>query len=543
MDSAQERRELPKLGQRRGSPLPESRWGSTLLKSRSSPHVGVAGSPKHGLSRSSISGSPRLVFGVTWDRGNTTQQKGPRPDTIDAKVLNSALPHPRVRKNQTEAAIVFKASRSSIMLPGVSGGVAGADSYQGLLQAIAAMEEQKQQQQRKSRGDTELKPAKHLVTKNGWASKMAAKERVKAKQTTSKEKPKENVQVSFDPTTKMRLQEEMYVNMKVLEYEAALAKEAPSAKQQRNEKDSEAAVDLDLDEYVEAPEDKKPWETPAARVEMEIWKEKTAFKHANYDRAVTDLVSRLQPLGVDVRGLRQKEVPVRQKLAPTLQQDNVFKAWANKRGKFIRRSVNEKEKMHFKEIFTVLDADGGGSIDIGEIQEALAAIGLKMTDDEIKRVMCSMPSLEAGGLDFEEFMQAFVTGAQEWDKLLQVNRARKTNDVYEPALPFDLWIPAFHRAKMIQQRVGEFPEHTKGLPPLQEVEKLKEDQKKSNSWTEYNSKENQTLVGEGPKLTDLWKTTEEQIRLKNERKEREREAEQLAKQQANAASSVLNRCV
>ena len=60
-------------------------------------------------------------------------------------------------------------------------------------------------------------------------------------------------------------------------------------------------------------------------------------------------------------------------------------------------------KSIIRELFELMDADGGGSLDRGEIKTLAKSMGAKLTDEELNHALAEMDSDGGGEVDFAEF--------------------------------------------------------------------------------------------------------------------------------------------
>lgn len=66
--------------------------------------------------------------------------------------------------------------------------------------------------------------------------------------------------------------------------------------------------------------------------------------------------------------------------------------------------LSSKEKFaEFKEIFSLVDKDGGGSISSNELDELLQIVGIEATPDELEAMVKQIDVDDSGEIDFEEF--------------------------------------------------------------------------------------------------------------------------------------------
>jgi calcium-dependent protein kinase len=65
-----------------------------------------------------------------------------------------------------------------------------------------------------------------------------------------------------------------------------------------------------------------------------------------------------------------------------------------------------KKQKGLKELFRSIDADGSGTITVGELRNALAAWGHKISEDELSSVMAVADVSGDGLIDYNEFVAA-----------------------------------------------------------------------------------------------------------------------------------------
>eukprot|EP01052_Picozoa_sp_SAG31_P007365 SAG31_NODE_351_length_17237_cov_7.010445_9_plen_114_part_00 len=69
-------------------------------------------------------------------------------------------------------------------------------------------------------------------------------------------------------------------------------------------------------------------------------------------------------------------------------------------------SLNNVEQAHkaiIRELFELMDEDGGGSLDHGEIKKLAKSMGAKLTDEELNTALVEMDADGSGEVDFGEF--------------------------------------------------------------------------------------------------------------------------------------------
>ena len=66
--------------------------------------------------------------------------------------------------------------------------------------------------------------------------------------------------------------------------------------------------------------------------------------------------------------------------------------------------LTEVQKREIESAFTLFDADGSDNIDVFELRDAMRALGLNMTKDQVKEMMATIDTEGNGFIDKEEFM-------------------------------------------------------------------------------------------------------------------------------------------
>ncbi len=79
--------------------------------------------------------------------------------------------------------------------------------------------------------------------------------------------------------------------------------------------------------------------------------------------------------------------------------------------------LTEEEISEFRDIFNLVDRDGGGSISNGELGELMETLGINATADEIAEMIKEIDEDSNGEIDFEEFVAVM---------------SRKVNATYTP---------------------------------------------------------------------------------------------------------------
>ena len=68
-------------------------------------------------------------------------------------------------------------------------------------------------------------------------------------------------------------------------------------------------------------------------------------------------------------------------------------------------TISEQEVQEFREIFNLVDRDGGGSIDVKELEQLMDLVGVNATEDEVTAMVEEIDSTGAGEIEFEDFLR------------------------------------------------------------------------------------------------------------------------------------------
>jgi hypothetical protein len=133
----------------------------------------------------------------------------------------------------------------------------------------------------------------------------------------------------------------------------------------------------------------------------------------------------------DTARTRKRRSLMRKSKAPT----HDLERWLVSHGRTPLSRVDENEKMRYRMMFELLDADGGGTLDVDEIYDALKYTGVKMTRRELVR-LCHVAGVEKGeagtkpSVDVDGFTTGFASSS-EWDTLFEVYKQRAAKAVQE----------------------------------------------------------------------------------------------------------------
>ena len=71
--------------------------------------------------------------------------------------------------------------------------------------------------------------------------------------------------------------------------------------------------------------------------------------------------------------------------------------------------LTKKQIEAFREVFTLFDINGGGSIDASELNQALMSVDISLTESELKDVLSVIDEDGNGEIDFDEFLNLMTS--------------------------------------------------------------------------------------------------------------------------------------
>eukprot|EP00736_Rhodelphis_marinus_P012896 Rmarinus@m.15970 len=74
--------------------------------------------------------------------------------------------------------------------------------------------------------------------------------------------------------------------------------------------------------------------------------------------------------------------------------------------------LSPEELQEFREIFNLVDADGGGTIEAEELQQLMEMLGLRPSREEVEEMVKEIDEDGNGEIDFDEFVQVMSRKAQ-----------------------------------------------------------------------------------------------------------------------------------
>lgn len=185
-----------------------------------------------------------------------------------------------------------------------------------------------------------------------------------------------------------------------------------------------------------------------------------------------------------------------------------WEEWMRSRSAMQTQAVSASERRRLRRMFDMIDTDKSNSIEIHEVQDAMALVGIDVPMHELVQRMKVIDCNYDGQISFNEFCLGMAS-VSEWDLLLATRRRRqeyhlrqrhKLSRLAEAAerarpggdtarglrakataaarsaeapdssieVPFSLWVPAFHRKRMVH---GISEEGSAFLAPLESAPK------------------------------------------------------------------------
>eukprot|EP00898_Chlorokybus_atmophyticus_P002645 jgi/Chlat1/3381/Chrsp23S03722 len=137
---------------------------------------------------------------------------------------------------------------------------------------------------------------------------------------------------------------------------------------------------------------------------------------------------------------------------PSLETVNM-KHWLEKHGKaYLKQSnLTAAQQEELKECFELMDSDGSGSIDAGELLTVTNFLGMRMSKATIEKILLQVDADGSGAMEFAEFLE-LVTNTLETNQnhAYTAGKRHATNDAQAPVLGFfRLMAQAFRRKKLL----------------------------------------------------------------------------------------------
>lgn len=156
---------------------------------------------------------------------------------------------------------------------------------------------------------------------------------------------------------------------------------------------------------------------------------------------------------------RSQAVRKRREMLRTRGHDIPSATWLRKHEMPPWRRIEPMERARRQVLFSNLDNDGNGVLDIGEIARALKMVGVKLSHEELEEVWGVIAaSMDAEEVTFQEFTNEFHTRFEN-ERLfkLYAQRKEKTGEA-KAVLPIRLWAPAYHRLLNLRNLMKQYPE-------------------------------------------------------------------------------------
>eukprot|EP00249_Psilotum_nudum_P013065 c24133_g1_i2 orf=220-1269(+) len=124
-------------------------------------------------------------------------------------------------------------------------------------------------------------------------------------------------------------------------------------------------------------------------------------------------------------------------------------AWLRAHGKVVRPELTKRQKQELKECFNLIDADGSGAIDVGELVTAFTVLGLRVRRSEVEKILSKVGSGGSGEVEYPEFVQIMTLKLDS-----QVQEATSEEKTNKQSLPFQLLAQAYRRKKLMEAVMG-----------------------------------------------------------------------------------------
>ena len=85
--------------------------------------------------------------------------------------------------------------------------------------------------------------------------------------------------------------------------------------------------------------------------------------------------------------------------------------------------LSDEQILEFKEAFKLFDKDGGGSIDVDELKEAMEALGQSPDDEELQTMVDEVDEDGSGEIEFDEFLVLMTKQIAATDEIRSLENA------------------------------------------------------------------------------------------------------------------------
>ncbi|GMI42971.1 hypothetical protein TrCOL_g3851 [Triparma columacea] len=89
----------------------------------------------------------------------------------------------------------------------------------------------------------------------------------------------------------------------------------------------------------------------------------------------------------------------------------------------LAESISEEQINEFKEVFTIFDRDGDGTITTSELGTVMRTLGQNVTEADLKEMIAEVDADNSGELDFPEFLTMMVRKVRGVDIQLEIEAA------------------------------------------------------------------------------------------------------------------------
>eukprot|EP00397_Hematodinium_sp_SG-2012_P058982 GEMP01075132.1.p1 GENE.GEMP01075132.1~~GEMP01075132.1.p1 ORF type:complete len:183 (-),score=55.08 GEMP01075132.1:475-1023(-) len=88
--------------------------------------------------------------------------------------------------------------------------------------------------------------------------------------------------------------------------------------------------------------------------------------------------------------------------------------------------LSDRDLAEFREIFNLVDTDGSGVIDAAELGQLVESVGMRMSKDELQKMVEDLDKDGSGEIDFDEFVSTMSKGVNPKHSATEVRTAFQT---------------------------------------------------------------------------------------------------------------------